>query len=108
MRQYIIEHNKHYKIDWEIRIGINSGDIIAGIISESNLSYDIFGDTVNTAARMQSYCNPMQINVSQTTYDHLKDYYFMIKRISRKVKRSEEHTSELQSRPHLVCRLLLE
>lgn len=86
MRQYITEHNERYKIDWEIRIGINSGDIIAGIISESNLSYDIFGDTVNTATRMQSYCNPMQINVSQTTYDHLKDYYFMIKRISRKVK----------------------
>ncbi|TCO04062.1 adenylate/guanylate cyclase domain-containing protein [Natronoflexus pectinivorans] len=86
MRQYIIEHNQKYKIDWEIRIGLNSGDIVAGIISEDNLSYDIFGDTVNTAARMQGYSNPMQINVSQSTYDLIKDYYTLIKRISRKVK----------------------
>lgn len=86
MRQYIIEHNEKYNIDWEIRIGINSGDIIAGIISETNLSFDIFGDTVNTASRMQTYCDPMQINVSQTTFDHIGDYYNMIKRISRKVK----------------------
>ena len=86
MRQYIIEHNKKHNIDWEIRIGINSGDIIAEIISETNLSFDIFGDTVNTAARMQTYCDPMQINVSQSTYDMIGDYYNMIKRISRKVK----------------------
>jgi adenylate cyclase len=86
MRQYIIDHNKKHNIDWEIRIGINTGDIVAGIISEHNLSYDIFGDTVNTAARMQSYCEPMQINVSHSTYEFIKDYYTMIKRISRKVK----------------------
>jgi adenylate cyclase len=86
MRQYIIEHNHRHKIDWEIRIGINSGDIVAGIVSDSNLSFDIFGDTVNTASRMQSYSNPMQINVSQNTYDLIRDHYYMIKRISRKVK----------------------
>lgn len=86
MRQYIIEHNQKHNIDWEIRIGINSGDIIAGIISETNLSFDIFGDTVNTASRMQTYCDPMQINVSQSTYDLIGEYYNMIKRISRKVK----------------------
>jgi adenylate cyclase len=86
MRQYIIDHNKKYNIDWEIRIGINSGDIIGGIISKANLSFDIFGDTVNTAARMESYCSPMQINVSQSTYDLISDYYNMIKRISRQVK----------------------
>ena len=86
MRQYIIEHNQRYKIDWEIRIGLNSGDIVAGIVSDNNLSFDIFGDTVNTASRMQSYSSPMQINVSQNTYDLIQDYYYMIKRISRKVK----------------------
>ncbi len=86
MRQYIIEHNERHKIDWEIRIGLNSGDIVAGIVSDNNLSFDIFGDTVNTASRMQSYSNPMQINVSQNTYDLIKEYYYMIKRISRKVK----------------------
>jgi len=86
MREYIIMHNKRNKIDWEIRIGLNSGDIVAGIVSENNLSFDIFGDTVNTASRMQSYSSPMQINVSQNTYDLIHKQYYMIKRISRKVK----------------------
>lgn len=86
MRQYIIEHNLRHKIDWEIRIGLNSGDIIAGIVSEKNLAFDIFGDTVNTASRMQSYSAPMQINISQSTYSLIKDYYYIIKRLSRKVK----------------------
>ncbi len=86
MRQYIIDHNEEYRMDWEIRIGINSGDIIAGFISKNNLSYDIFGDTVNTASRMQVYSNPMQINLSQSTYELIKDHYSLIKRISRKVK----------------------
>lgn len=86
MRQFIVEHNKKNNIDWEIRIGLNSGDITAGIISEKNLSFDIFGDTVNTAARMQSYSNPMQINISQSTYELIKEYYHVIKRVPRKVK----------------------
>ncbi len=86
MRQYIIDHNKKYNIDWEIRIGINSGDIIAGIISKKNLSFDIFGDTVNTAARMQAYCDPMQINVSHSTFSLISNFYTMVKRIPRKVK----------------------
>lgn len=86
MRQYIVDHNQKYHIDWQIRIGINSGDIVAGIISENNLSFDIFGDTVNTASRMQSYCDPMQINVSHSTYLLISDYYVLVRRISRKVK----------------------
>lgn len=86
MRQFIIDHNKKNNIDWEIRIGLNSGDITAGIISERNLSFDIFGDTVNTASRMQTYSNPMQINISQSTFDLIKDYYHVIRRVPRKVK----------------------
>lgn len=86
MRQFIMDHNKENNIDWEIRIGINSGDIIAGMISDKNLSFDIFGDTVNTASRMQTYSNPMQINISQTTYELVRKYYKVIKRVPRKVK----------------------
>ena len=86
MRHYIIEHNQKYKIDWEIRIGINSGDIVAGIISQANLSFDIFGDTVNTASRMQSYCEPMQINISHSTMHLIQKYYSFVRRISRRVK----------------------
>ena len=101
MRQYIIEHNHKNKIDWKIRIGINSGDIIAGIPSRANLTYDIFGDTVNTAARMQTYSDPMQINISESTYQLLKDYYIIIKRISRKVKGKGALNMYYLHRPHL-------
>lgn len=86
MRQAIINHNKQNNIDWEIRIGINSGDIIAGIISDKNLSFDIFGDTVNTASRMQTYSSPMQINISHSTYELIQKYYHVIRRVPRKVK----------------------
>lgn len=101
MRQYIIEHNHKNKIDWKIRIGINSEDIIAGIPSRANLTYDIFGDTVNTAARMQTYSDPMQINISESTYQLLKDYYIIIKRISRKVKGKGALNMYYLHRPHL-------
>lgn len=86
MRQFIMDHNKQNNIDWEIRIGINTGDIIAGMISDKNLSFDIFGDTVNTASRMQTYSSPMQINISHTTYELIKKYYKVIRRVPRKVK----------------------
>lgn len=58
---------------WHIRIGIHSGTVVAGIIGESKFAYDIWGDTVNTAARMESSSEPGKINISETTYELVKD-----------------------------------
>ncbi len=54
---------------FEIRIGVNSGSVVAGIVGLKKFAYDIWGDTVNTAARMEQNCQPGKINVSESTYN---------------------------------------
>lgn len=54
--------------EWKIRIGIHSGNLIAGAVGEKRMSYDIWGDGVNTASRMQEACEPNRINLSEATY----------------------------------------
>ncbi|MBS1538745.1 MAG: tetratricopeptide repeat protein, partial [Bacteroidetes bacterium] len=53
---------------FEIRIGINSGSVVAGIVGVKKFAYDIWGDTVNTAARMEQNSEAGKINISETTY----------------------------------------
>lgn len=60
---------------FEIRIGINSGPLVAGIVGVKKFAYDIWGDTVNTASRMESNSLPGRINISATTYQLVKDYF---------------------------------
>ncbi len=60
---------------FEVRIGIHSGSVVAGIVGVKKFSYDIWGDTVNTAARMEQNSQPGKINISQTTYDLIKDKF---------------------------------
>ena len=55
----------------ELRIGINSGPVVAGIIGTHKFSYDMWGDTVNTASRMESEGIPGKIQVSPSTYERL-------------------------------------
>ena len=58
---------------WDVRIGINSGPLMAGIIGKKKFSYDIWGDTVNIASRLESNGEPGKINISQFTYDLVKN-----------------------------------
>ncbi|MFP4556653.1 MAG: adenylate/guanylate cyclase domain-containing protein [Bacteroidales bacterium] len=60
---------------WELRIGIDTGPVIAGVVGRSKLSYDIWGSTVNTASRMESSGEVGQINISGNTYMLVKDYF---------------------------------
>ncbi|HAN77441.1 MAG TPA: hypothetical protein DCQ31_06535 [Bacteroidales bacterium] len=60
---------------WEIRTGIHTGEVIAGVIGKKKFAYDIWGDTVNTAARVQSASEPGKINISGITYDFVKEYF---------------------------------
>ncbi len=57
---------------FQIRIGIHSGSVVAGIVGVKKFAYDIWGDTVNTAARMEQHGHAGKINISQTTYELVK------------------------------------
>jgi len=60
---------------FEIRIGIHSGSVVAGIVGVKKFAYDIWGDTVNTAARMEQNSEAGKINISATTYELVKDKF---------------------------------
>ncbi len=63
--------------EWEVRIGLHSGEAVGGIVGTTKYVYDIFGDAVNTASRVQSTCEPSRVAVSQSTYELLKgDFQF--------------------------------
>lgn len=59
----------------QLRIGINSGPVIAGVIGTHKFAYDLWGDTVNTASRMESHGRPGRIQVTEATYALLRDQY---------------------------------
>jgi len=60
-------------LTFDIRIGINSGPVVAGVVGSKKFAYDIWGDTVNVASRMEAMSEPGKINVSQGTYELIKD-----------------------------------
>jgi len=60
---------------WQIRIGIHSGDLVAGVVGREKFSYDVWGDTVNTASRLESSGVAGRINVSGATYELVKDFF---------------------------------
>jgi len=64
--------SKAFDISFDIRIGINTGPVVAGVVGTRKFAYDIWGDTVNSAARMESNSEPGRINISEKTYELIK------------------------------------
>ena len=67
------EAAKYNNCYFDIRIGIHSGPLVAGVVGHKKFAYDIWGDTVNTAARMEQNSDTNRINISQNTYELVKD-----------------------------------
>lgn len=82
LKEFNIEQNQNL----DIRIGIHSGPVVAGVIGFKKFVYDVWGDTVNTASRMESHGIPGKIHVSEDTYLLLKDHYVFSDRGSIDVK----------------------
>lgn len=60
---------------FEVRIGMNTGSLVAGVVGTKKFQYDIWGSTVNIASRMESNSEEGKINISDNTYQHIKDYF---------------------------------
>ncbi len=60
---------------WEVRVGIHSGPLIAGVVGKKKFAYDIWGDSVNVASRMESNSIPGKLNISESTYLEIKEYF---------------------------------
>ena len=79
IKNFIIEDQEKRNYDaakaWSIRIGIHSGALIAGVIGKDKYSFDVWGDSVNVAARCEQHSLPNKINVSEHFYNQIAPYF---------------------------------
>jgi adenylate cyclase len=86
MVQTLLCLNTRLNMNLKMRIGINSGPVVAGVIGKNKFAFDLWGDSVNTASRMESHGLAGEIQVTQSTYDLLKDKFIFTERGEIEVK----------------------
>lgn len=89
--QYYMKVLKHKKSDgsdkfWDLRIGIDTGPVVAAVLGRNRISFDIWGSTVNTASRMEASSEPGKINITENTYMLIKDFFICTYRGKMPVK----------------------
>ena len=82
----VYRFNQTSSVKIQIRLGINTGNLVAGVIGTMKFIYDIWGDTVNVASRMESTGEPMKIHVTEATYQQTKDKFNYSEGIEVEVK----------------------
>jgi predicted ATPase/class 3 adenylate cyclase len=75
MVRHLEARNRTSPIRWRLRIGVHSGRVVGGVVGVRKYIYDVFGDTINTASRMEAASDPMRINVSEATRALVRDRY---------------------------------
>lgn len=73
--RYVERRNETSAVKWQMRVGIHSGSAVAGVVGKRKFTYDVWGDTVNIASRMETAGEPGKINVSAFTYDLVKEHF---------------------------------
>ena len=86
IRKRKLEKEKSGLEYWDIRIGLHTGELVAGVIGDKKFAFDIWGDTVNTASRMESSGEIGKINVSEQLYQATKDKFHFVPRCEFDVK----------------------
>mgnify|MGYP003664073066 CR=1 FL=1 len=80
MQSYLEERNKSHEIKWRMRVGIHSGTVVAGVVGKKKFAYDLFGDTINIASRIESAGEAGKINISSSTYELIKNDFTCLSR----------------------------
>lgn len=77
IQSFMEKEAKRYKDEdpWQLRLGLHTGDVIAGVIGSKRIAYDIWGNTVNVANRMEMASETGKVNISGTTYEYIKPYF---------------------------------
>ena len=91
-------------VNWQLRIGLNTGSVIAGVVGIRKFAFDIWGDTVNFGSRMESSGRPGMVNLSQATYNRVKDFFECEKQEKVRVKEGRDVDTYLIK--HLSARLI--
>ncbi len=79
MQHFMVQANeeraRRSQAPWQLRTGIHTGSVMSGVVGKDKFTYDIWGDTVNIAARLQTGSDPGRINVSESTYQTVRKYF---------------------------------
>jgi class 3 adenylate cyclase len=79
IRRFVVASNQRWAAigqrPWQLRIGLHSGSVMSGVVGRKKFTYDVWGDAVNIAARMESTDEADQVNISESTYQHVKAYF---------------------------------
>jgi class 3 adenylate cyclase len=82
--------SEHGRVNWQLRIGIHTGPVIAGVVGINKFAFDIWGDAVNFSSRMEACGAPGRINLSASSYARVKDFFACEKREKIRIKDGRE------------------